>query len=145
MQTIAGYKNLLLATDGSKESNLAAAHAVYLAKTLGANLGVVYVVNTHDAQSLGVHFSEAVRELKQEAQQVIDEVLKAAKEAGATAEGVVAEGNPGRAIVQVAEDRGADLILMGATGKSGFQELLLGSVSGYVADHSKRPVLIVRG
>lgn len=145
MGTIAGYSNLLLATDGSQEARLAAAHAVYLAKALGATLGVVYVVNTHNAQSLGLHLAEAVREMRQEAQQLTNEVVAAAREAGVRAEGIVAEGNPGRAIVQAAEDRKADVIVMGATGRSGLQELLMGSVSGYVADHAKRPVLIVRG
>lgn len=145
MENVAGYKNLLLATDGSQEARLATAHAAYLAKALGAKLSVLYVVNTHNAQSLGVHFAEAVRELKAEGQQVLDEAVAQAQKAGAMAEGLLVEGTPGRSIVQVAQEREADLIIMGATGKSGFREMLMGSVSGYVADHAKRPVLIVRG
>ncbi|MHB1004479.1 MAG: universal stress protein [Chloroflexota bacterium] len=144
MDVSSPYCNLLLATDGSKESRRAMAHGIYLAKALGTKLYILYVVDTHTTQSLGVHFSEGVHELRAEGQRVLDEAVRMAVDLGTAAEGILAEGVPGRVICKIATERQVDIIVIGATGKSGLQEILMGSVSGYVADHARQPVMIVR-
>jgi nucleotide-binding universal stress UspA family protein len=145
MEAISPYCTLLVATDGSPESRRAAAHAIYLARALSARLIVLSVVDTHRAQSLGIYYKEAVQELAKDAKAAVAEAMAMAREAGVEAEEVLVEGNPGPQICRAAADRGADLVVVGATGKTGLQEILLGSVSAYVADHAKRPVLVVRG
>lgn len=144
MQTLPTYSTVLLAIDGSKESLAATAHATSLAKALGAKLLAVYVVDTHTTQSLGVHYAEGVKEFRDEGTKIVEDAREVAKAAGVQAEVHLIDGNPGRAIVQTAEEQGADLIVMGATGKSGLREMLLGSVSSYVADNAKCPVMVVR-
>ena len=53
-------------------------------------------------------------------------------------------GHPGNVIVKLADDLGSDLIVAGSLGKSAFDRLLLGSVSGYMVKASKTNILIVR-
>jgi nucleotide-binding universal stress UspA family protein len=59
-------------------------------------------------------------------------------------ESLVLDGHPGETLVKIAESRKIDLVVMGAVGHSTFDRLLLGSVSDFVATHTKSSVLIVR-
>jgi nucleotide-binding universal stress UspA family protein len=52
--------------------------------------------------------------------------------------------NPGEGIVQIAKDRGCDLVVMASHGRRGLTRLLLGSIANEVVTHSAIPVLIVR-
>lgn len=53
------------------------------------------------------------------------------------------DGNPAHGLMSIADGEDADMIVVGARGRGGFTELLLGSVSHQVAHHSKRPVVII--
>jgi nucleotide-binding universal stress UspA family protein len=78
------------------------------------------------------------------ARKVADEGAALAREAGFEAEPVATVGNPVWArIVEVADEREADLIVIGSRGLSGVKHALLGSVAAAVAQHSRRSVLIV--
>lgn len=57
---------------------------------------------------------------------------------------VIDRGPVGERIVQIAEDVGADLIVVGSTGRSQIGRMLLGSVSDHVATHARCSVLVVR-
>ncbi len=63
--------------------------------------------------------------------------------AGVAAECHVVDGNPVQVLLNAARDHDADLIVVGSRGMGGFPELLLGSTSTQVSQHSKCPVLIV--
>ena len=65
------------------------------------------------------------------------------RDAGVSYRAELLEGNPVTAILGVAEDVGADVIVVGSRGVGGFPELLLGSTSTQLAQHSRRPVVIV--
>ena len=56
---------------------------------------------------------------------------------------VIKEGAPAKIILEVAEEEGADLIVIGSSGKSGFDRFILGSVSDKVVNAAKCPVLVV--
>lgn len=78
------------------------------------------------------------------AKKVADEGCELARAAGFEAEPVVTVGNPvWNRIVEVADERGADLIVIGSRGLSGVKHALIGSVASAVSQHSKRSVLIV--
>ena len=62
---LASYRRILVGTDGSVCSGLAAAHAIYLARELGARLYVVYSVNVERAFHADIHFGEAVTNLEE--------------------------------------------------------------------------------
>lgn len=140
---VSPYGTILAGVDGSDAARRAAAHALYLSRALGSKLLVLYVVDTHSTQALGVHYHEAVQELRASGQTAIDEVLDQARELSVNAEAIIADGSPGQQICQVARERQVDLVVMGAKGKSALEEMLLGSVSNFVLHHAQRPLLVV--
>jgi nucleotide-binding universal stress UspA family protein len=83
---------------------------------------------------------------REAAQKIAEEGCELAREAGFEVEPVVVDGTPvWNQIVEVAEERDVDLIVIGSRGRSGLKHVALGSVAAAVAQHSKRSVLIVHG
>ena len=135
---------ILLATDGSREAELAARTAADIAKSTSSEL---HVVNVAGGRAYHTELREITEQLRQRAGQLLDEQVEMIKEAGGTVTEthirVVAE-HRDRAIVEVAEELGAGLIAMGSRGQGGVQRALLGSVSDSVVRHAHCPVLVVR-
>lgn len=78
------------------------------------------------------------------AEKIAEEGCELARDAGFEAEPLVVDGAPAwNQIVEIAEERNADLIVIGSRGLSGLKHVVLGSVAAAVAQHSKRSVLIV--
>ncbi|HEX5848202.1 MAG TPA: universal stress protein [Rubrobacter sp.] len=138
------YGKILVATDGSDCSMLAAAHAIYLAESLGARLYAVYAVDAPRAFHIGIHFREAMTELEASGAKAVAAVREMAEERGLECEEIVAEGSPHESIILTSERVDADLVILGSTGMTGLERALLGSVSRRVLLYSGRPVLLVR-
>jgi nucleotide-binding universal stress UspA family protein len=68
-----------------------------------------------------------------------------AEEAGVECEELIVFGRPEQSILAVAEEVGADPIVLGAEGMSGLEHVLIGSVSEEVLRHANRTVLVVGG
>jgi nucleotide-binding universal stress UspA family protein len=137
---------ILLATDGSSHAELAAMKAVELAKSTGARLHAVAVGRTFPAAVYDV-YTEAWREdLRREAQEVLDAQVKKIEEAGGTVAIAHLKMNERRdeAIVHLAEEIDADLIVIGSRGFGGLKRALLGNVADSVVRHAHCPVLVVR-
>ncbi len=134
---------ILLATDGSREAELAATTAVDLAEKTDCELHVVYV---EPALPMIADFAEPGPERTQpESRRLLDEQVERIRAAG----GIVAEthlrlGRPDNQIVWVAEEIGAGLIVIGSRGHGGVRRALMGSVSDSVVRHAHCPVLVVR-
>lgn len=137
------YRRILVGTDGSDCSARAAAHAVYLARELGARLYAVNAVNVERAFSAGIHFGEAVAELEQAGKEAIAAVKVMAGAAGVECEEILASGKPHRAIIQLSDEVDADLVVVGSTGMTSLERALIGSESESLMRYSKRPVLLV--
>ena len=139
---------ILLATDGSPHAQLAAMKAVELAKSTGARLHVVAVGRTFSQAvfELYTETEEGREALSREAQEVLDEQVRKIEEAGGT--GAVSHLKFGErrdeAIVHLAEDIGADLIVMGSRGHGGLRRAFMGGVADSVVRHAHCPVLVVR-
>ena len=140
---------ILLATDGSPHAEQAERKAVELAESTGASLHVVVVGRTFSQAAFNEFYAdtEAGREaIRREAQDILDERLRKIEEAGGT--GAVSHLKFGErrdeAIVHLAEDIGADLILIGSRGHGGLRRALMGSVADSVVRHAHCPVLVVR-
>ena len=135
---------ILLATDGSREAELAARTAADIAKSTSSEL---HVVNVAGGRAYQVELQEVNEQLRQRAGQLLDEQVEMIKEAGGTVAEthirVVAE-HRDRGIVELAEELGAGLIAMGSRGQGGVSRALLGSVSDSVVRHAHCPVLVVR-
>lgn len=144
------FKNILLATDGSRYSNAAAAEAIGIAKRFGGALTVLGVVPSESIQPMDIVHSQmhrdliAEKELK-EAEKNVQALKETAGKEGIKAAGLILGGKPAESIVQIAKEKNADLIVVGSHGKSGMEKLLMGSVTERVIVLSSCAVLVVKG
>lgn len=128
-------KGILLATDGSANSDRATAVAAALAVRCGLPLAVVSVAECKDGQTVECSAAQAN----------VDRALATLRAAGAEATGrVVTEGKPYQAILAAAEETGADLIVIGRRGLNRVQRLMVGSTSERVAGSANSAVLVVQ-
>ncbi|MGB4336238.1 MAG: universal stress protein [Chromatiaceae bacterium] len=125
---------ILLATDGSDHGKAAAQVALDLARD--CQLPVTLVSAT--TRSHGA-------ERKAEAQAALEQLLVALKAAGIEGEAVLADGRPDQVVIETANDRQADLIVVGSHGRGGLGRLLLGSVSERIMGQAQCAVVIVPG
>lgn len=134
---------ILLATDGSKESELAGRTAADLAKSHDSQLHVIYV---EPALPMIDQFAASGPERTMpDSQQLLAEQVKHIEEAGGTVtEAHLRLGRPDEQIVRVGEEVGAGLIVIGSRGRGGLRRALLGSVSDSVIRHAHCPVLVIR-
>ncbi len=145
---------ILLATDGSREAELAASTAADLANSTNSELHLVTVALGNPDPVYHIYegglryetYEEALEAVKGEAQKVLDEQVQKVKEAG----GSVKEAHlkigerSDEAIIHLAEELGAGLIVMGSRGLGGVRRSLMGSVSDSVVRHAHCPVMIAR-
>ncbi|MEW6429543.1 MAG: universal stress protein [Thermodesulfobacteriota bacterium] len=136
-----GFANILVATDGSEASRDAVELAIDIARERGGRLKVVSVVYSND-EFLALA-PEMVDELIGKARAIAEEVAAAAAARGVASEAVVREGEPYRAITDLAREMGADLLVMGSHGRKGLNRLLMGSVTGRAIGYASCPVLVV--
>ena len=139
--------HILLATDGSEQANMAAMTAIDLARATGSRLHVVAVGRTFPGTVVYREYAEqAGEDLRREAQEILDEQVRRIEEAGG--EVAVAhlkmDGRRDEAIVHLAEDIGAGMIVVGSRGYGGMKRALLGNVADSVVRHAHCPVLVVR-
>lgn len=136
---------ILLATDGSTDAELALSTAVDLADSTNSELHVVTVAPGYP--SYDVRKPEVVEQLREQAGKILDDqVTKIEQQGGKVAEQHLRIAGRHRSdqIVQVAEEIGAGLIVMGSRGLGGVRRALIGSVSDSVVRHAHCPVLVVR-
>jgi nucleotide-binding universal stress UspA family protein len=139
--------HILLATDGSEHANLAAITAIDLARATGSRLHVVAVGRTFPRTAVyRVYAEEAGDDLRNEAQEILDEQVRKIEAAGG--EVAVAhlklDERRDEAIVHLAEDIGAGMIVIGSRGYGGMRRAVLGNVADSVVRHAHCPVLVVR-
>jgi len=137
---------ILLATDGSREAELAGQTAADLAQKTGSELHVVHVLAsplaTHDPSSFE---PEVWARLEQRERTTLEDVVEKIEASGGEVEDTHhSAGRPDAEIVALAEEIGAGLIVMGARGVGGIRRALTGSVSDSVVRHAHCPVLMVR-
>jgi len=140
---------ILLATDGSREANLAAHTAVDLADKTSSELHVAFVLRTQDTSeydTMGFDTEKAhEEEIKQMGQRLLDEQVRRVEEAGGTvARAHFRMARPDHGILAVGEEVGTGLIVLGSRGLGGVKRALMGSVSDSVMRHAHCPVLVVR-
>jgi nucleotide-binding universal stress UspA family protein len=140
--TVPPIRTILLATDLTAASREATERAVELASRLEARLLIVNVLEKRRLSGGGSH--ERVDQARSERESMLVNVVRSAREAGATAEFLVWEGDPGDSIAAAAEAEHADIVVVGTRGRSGAERMLLGSVSDHVVRHADCPVLVVR-
>ena len=140
------YENIMVAVDGSKEADLAFIKGVQSALRNQAKLTIAHVIDTRALQSISTFDAEVYEELQVEAQDLMAEYEKRARDAGLKDIKVVIEmGNPKTLLAKTIPDQEhVDLILVGATGLNAFERLLVGSSSEYILRHTSVDLLVVR-
>ena len=151
---------ILVATDGSREAELATRAAADLAEKTASELHLVHAFGIAPwypvypeatspewvAQAQTPMLEEDFkRTSEQRAREILDTEVEKARSAGSTvAQAHLKEGGVAAEIVTLAEDIGAGLIVMGSRGRGGIRRALMGSVSDSVVRHAHCPVLVVR-
>jgi nucleotide-binding universal stress UspA family protein len=142
---------ILLASDGSEEAELALKTAVDLANNTNSELHVVTVGGAeyrqgYDIPESGDLLQETFEAIEREAQKTLDEQIKKIEEARGTVTGAhLRMGRADKEIVNLGEEIGAGLMVIGSRGRGGISRALMGSVSDSVIRHAHCPVLVVRG
>ena len=136
---------ILIAYDGSDFAKAAIEQAAVQLKN-GRRAIVLTVWQLYSggfAAAVGVVPGGMRAEVERDARQVAEEGAKLAEEAGFDAEAVIETGDSvWRRIVDSADERDADIVVMGSHGRTGLSHLVMGSVAERVASHTHRPVLI---
>jgi nucleotide-binding universal stress UspA family protein len=135
---------ILLATDGSREAELAATAAGDLANATNSELHVIHVGEFLPTLLAQTEVEPA--RLEREAQKLLDEQVRRLEEAGGATvkEAHLRLGRADEEIVDLAYDMGAGFIVLGSRGHGRLRRALLGSVSDSVVRHAPCPVTIVR-
>jgi nucleotide-binding universal stress UspA family protein len=146
------YKNILVATDGSKLSDKAVAHGVALAQALGSSITAFYAAPDYPmpAYADGIVYEPVSRKeysklASQDAEKILATAAAKAKAAGVECKTTFAiAAAPWEAILAAAKKNKADAIVMSSHGRRGLTAVLLGSETQKVLTHSKLPVIVVR-
>lgn len=142
------YKRILVAVDGSYESELAVEKAIHAALRNKAELILAHVIDeqSYSFQGEGVLDDYGVNEHNDHANGVLDDYIKLAKDKGVTnVKKVLEVGSPKVLLSKtIPEKEDVDLIMVGATGLNAFERLFVGSTSEYIMRHTKVDLLIVR-
>ena len=142
------YKRILIATDGSEKSKVAAEEGMELAKALGAQVIALNVVNevviASAVRQLGSDRKEVEAKLEKAGGKAVEDLKAMGAKMGVSVDSIVRIGAPANTVIDTAGAEKADLIVMGSHGESGASKLLIGSVVQKVLYWATIPVLVVR-
>jgi nucleotide-binding universal stress UspA family protein len=142
------FKHLLVPTDGSPISERAIKSSVQLAKEIGAKVTGFHVIPEFHVFTYQIEMLEDTRErfaedAKAHASRFLAVIEGAASEAGVSCDTAYATSDhPYEAIIEIAKEKGCDLIAMASHGRKGVEGLLVGSETQKVLTHSLIPVLV---
>lgn len=144
-------EKILVATDGSKNSQRALMKAKEIGTAFNSEITIVHVINdsTEPPYASMVEFVGPLRkEFDEQAKAQAREILRAAledfKDYKHKVDTSIIKGNPGYGIVEVSEKGDYDLIIIGSRGLGAISRFMLGGVSNRVVNNSKISVLVVK-
>jgi nucleotide-binding universal stress UspA family protein len=144
------FKRIVVGTDGSETAAEAVRQAIDLAKLTGATLSLVSAYAPVSGRRVQAEQSEAPADVqyeigpREDVNFVLDAAAAEARKEGIEVQTHPIEGDPADAILNVAEETRADLIVVGNKGMTGARRYLLGSVPNNVSHHAPCSVIIVR-
>ena len=144
------FKRIVVGTDGSDSAQTAVAHATELAKTHGAALEIVSAYEPVPSDRLREEKAQVPGDVaygvgpRGDVNANLENASAKALESGIQVNVHPREGDPADAILDVAEETGADLVVVGNKGMTGARRFLLGSVPNKVSHHATCGVYIVR-
>ncbi len=142
------FKNILVPYDGSTYANRAFNKAIEIAKQHNSNLKVVACL---DIANLGGWYidkrinKDIMKKAKYLTEKLFSKLDGIAKENSISVDFKIIESkNTVKSIISFAKSKNIDLIVMGSSGRGGFDKVLLGSVSNGIMQKAKCPVLIIK-
>ena len=144
------FSRIVVGTDGSETAKQAVREAAALAKQTGATLCIVSAFDPVPQSRLREERLEAPSDIEhtvgpnEDVDATLAEASQEAESAGAQVRTFARQGEPADAILDVAEEENADLIVVGNKGMTGAKRFLLGSVPNKVSHHAPCDVMIVR-
>ncbi|ART81847.1 universal stress protein [Oceanisphaera profunda] len=145
------YKSLLVAIDGSKQSEKALTLACHLARQDDAQVHIVHAPQAlqHPAMMTwgigSVSLDDSREELEVTGNKIVERAIQEASALGvAHVQGHVVRGEPAHAIIQEAQKLGVDVIVLGCRGLGNLEGMALGSISHKVNHSAKCGVITVR-
>jgi nucleotide-binding universal stress UspA family protein len=144
------FGRIVVGTDGSETARGAVKEASDLAKQVGAKLDIVSAYQPVSEARLRQERLDAPSDIShtvgpsEDVEATLADAAKEAKSKGVDVETFARQGDPADAILDVAEEEDADLIVVGNKGMTGAKRFLLGSVPNKVSHHAPCSVLIIR-
>ncbi|SEW32204.1 universal stress protein [Natrinema salifodinae] len=140
------YDDILIPTDGSDTISETLAHGLPIAANNDATVHALYVVDSRVTAAADSEAStDLERTLEDEGRAAVETVDERASAEGLETVAEVRQGTPAKTILEYADERGIDLIVIGTRGKSPREKVTsLGSVSERVVDNASIPVFVVR-
>jgi nucleotide-binding universal stress UspA family protein len=137
-------EKILVAIDGSSNSDFALKQAFSMARTCNSKL---YAITVIDAYPVQIEGAPGVKEkMETEARKLLEKAEEKAVGNNIDCEMILRwESSPHAAIIKEAKARGVDLIVLGSHGKTGLKKLFLGSVAQKVIGYARCPVMVVPG
>ena len=144
------FRSIVVGTDGSDTATQAVLQAVDLARSVGAKIELVSAYEPVAGQRLREERRQAPEDLqwainpREDVDATLEAAASIAREASVPVSVYPRDGDPADAILDVAEEQNADLIIVGNKGMTGAKRFLLGSVPNKVSHHAPCSVLIIR-
>jgi nucleotide-binding universal stress UspA family protein len=144
------FQSIVVGTDGSETARKAVDAAVELARLTGARLELVSAYEPVTSQRLRAEARQVPADMqwmvnpREDVDATLAEAAERVADAGVEARSWAREGDPADAILDVAEELAAELIVVGNKGMTGAKRFLLGSVPNRVSHHAPCSVMIVR-
>ena len=137
-------KSLIVGVDGSDGSRAAVDEAIDLAGALEATITFVFVRKAPSGWLGDPYYQRALTADLARARKAVTEAVDAATKAGIEADAEILEGDPANELVSLADNRDADMIVVGSRGHGALAGAVLGSVSQSVSQHANRPVVVAK-
>lgn len=140
------YSHILAAVDGSPQAELAYRKSVNIALRNQAVLNLVTIVDNRSFGMVEAYDRQSAKRAHLKARELLEKYKKKAEEAGVkTVNAIVKYGVAKQMIPRdIAEQTNADLIICGATGMTGAERIIMGSISQSIVRYAKCDVLVVR-
>jgi nucleotide-binding universal stress UspA family protein len=144
------FRSIVVGTDGSQTAGEAVRQATELARLTGAQVHVVSAYEPVGSARLRTEVADVPEELqwlvnpREDTEAALRAAADGVREAGVEVATYARQGDPADAILDVAEEQGADVIIVGNKGMSGAKRFLLGSVPNKVSHHAPCTVMIIR-
>ncbi|MBA3359836.1 MAG: universal stress protein [Thermoleophilaceae bacterium] len=144
------FGSIVVGTDGSDTAKEAVKQATELASTIGAKVFLVSAYEPVPEGRLRDERQDVPADLqwmvnpREDVESTLEDGAEGIKSSDVEVETFAREGDPADAILDVAEEKDADLIVVGNKGMSGAKRFVLGSVPNKVSHHAPCSVMIIR-